>query len=106
MKEIRLELKNEKGQTDTFIQKNIPMQKLIEAVELQDDFEQRKIKTNVEGVLRKIGFVAGCFEDERVTTEAILQGLDARQFEEVIEGVINIVMGIDTESKKSETEKP
>lgn len=106
MKEIRLELKNEKGQTDTFIQKNIPMQKLIEAVELQDDFEQRKIKTNVDGVLRKIDFVASCFEDERVTTEAILKGLDARQFEEVIEGVINIVMGIDTESKKSETEKP
>lgn len=106
MKEIRLELKNEKGQTDTFIQKNIPMQKLIEAVELQDDFEQRKIKTNVEGVLRKIDFVAGCFEDKRVTTEAILKGLDARQFEEVIEGVINIVMGIDAESKKSETEKP
>lgn len=100
MKEIRLELKNEKGQTDTFIQKDIPMQKLIDAVEMQDDFEQQKIKTNVEGVLRKIEFVADCFEDERVTAEALLKGLDARQFEKVIEGIINIVMGVDPESKK------
>lgn len=106
MKEIRLELKNEEGQTDTFIQKDIPMQKLVDAVELQDQFEQRKITSNVEGVKKKIEFVASCFKDDRVTAEAILKGLDAREFENVIEGIINIVMGIDPESKKSETEKP
>lgn len=106
MKEIRLELTNDKGQKDTFIQDRIPMQKLLDAVALQDDFEQKRIKSNVEGVQRKIEFVSGCFDDDRVTAEAILKGLDARMFETKINGIINVVMGIDPESKKSETEKP
>lgn len=106
MKEIRLELKNDQGQTDTFIQKDIPMQKLVDAVDLQDQFEQGKISSNVEGITKRIELVASFFTDDRVTPEAILKGTDAREFKEVIENTINIVMGIDPETKKSETEKP
>lgn len=105
MKELRINLMDEKGQKNTFVEENVPMQKLIDCLALQDSFEKKKIKSNVEGATRKIEFVASCFKDERVTPEAILKGLDARKFEEVIEGIINQVLGIDPESKKSETEK-
>lgn len=106
MKELRIDLKNENGETDTFIENEIPMQKLIDCLKLQDQFMQKTIKTNVDGVMKKIEFVASCFKDSRVTAKAILKGLDARQFEEVIEGIIAQVLGQDPESKKSQTEKP
>lgn len=106
MKEIRLKLVNEKGQTDTFTEDRIPMQKLIDCLELQDAFEKNEIETNVDGVMKKIEFVASCFRDERVTAKAILKGLDAREFEDEIENIINVVLGVDEETKKSQTEKP
>lgn len=106
MKDLRIDLKNSKGETNTFIETDVPMQKLIDCLTLQDEFENKKIKTNVEGVTKKIEFVASCFKDKRVSAEAIIKGLDARQFEEVIEGIISQVLGQDPEAKKSETEKP
>lgn len=105
MKPIRLDLKNKNGEIDTFVEDTVPMQKLIDALKLQDEFENEKIKTNVDGAMKKIEFVASCFQNSKVTSKRILEGLDAREFEEKIDGIIHTVMGIDEESKKSETEK-
>lgn len=103
-KEIRLELLDEDENKNTFIQKNIRTKKIIEALQLMDDFAAGRIKTNVEGATRKIELVASCFDDKRVTPEAILEGLPIDQFEEKVEGIINILLGVDEDIKKELTE--
>lgn len=98
--EIRIDLVNDKGQKKTYTQTLIPLQKLLDGLDLQEKFEKEEIKSQTEGVKKKVEFVAGCFDDEDVTVDSILKGLDVRQFEEKIDGIINIVMGIDPETKK------
>lgn len=105
-KELRIELLDKDGNKNTYIQKDVRTKKIIEALELMDDFENRKIKTNVEGATRKIEFVASCFEDKRVTPEAILEGLPFYEFESTIERIINIILGVDEEVKKEQMENP
>lgn len=105
-KEIRIDLINNNGEKDTYTQTLLPVQKLIDGLELQEQFETDQIKTESEGVLKKVEFVASCFDDKRVTTESILNGLDVRDFVDKIDGIINIVMGADPEVKKQQTETP
>lgn len=103
-KEIRIELLDKDGNKNTYIQKDIRTKKIIEALELMDDFQRKKIKTNVEGATRKIELVAGCFDDPRVTPEAILEGLPIQDFESTVEGIINVLLGVDADIKKEQME--
>lgn len=105
-KELRIELIDKDGNTNTFIEKDVRTKKIIEALELMDDFNQRKIKSNVEGATRKIEFVASCFDDQRVTPEAIIEGLPFYEFEATIEGIINTILGVDEDIKKEQAESP
>lgn len=105
-KELRIELLDKDGNKNTFIQKDVRTKKIIEALELMDDFSTRKIASNVEGATRKIEFVAGCFEDKRVSAEAILEGLPFYEFESTIDGIIDTILGVDEEIKKEQTESP
>lgn len=105
-KELRIDLIDKEGNTNTFIQKDVRTKKIIEALEMMDDFTNQKIKSNVEGATRKIEFVAGCFEDKRVTAEAILEGLPFYEFESTIEGIIDTILGVDEEIKKEQAESP
>lgn len=102
-KEIRLDLKDEKGNTNTFIQKEIPMRKLFEWMEIEKAIEEGEIKQGLDVIVKKVEFVAGLFDDERVTPEALLDGLDARDFQEAIQQKIWVVLGIDLDPKKEET---
>lgn len=104
--EIRIELFDKDGNKNTYIQKDVRTKKIIEALELMDDFATKKITSSVEGATRKIELVAGCFDDERVTAEAILEGLPIQDFESTIEGIINILLGVDEEIKKEQAESP
>lgn len=99
-KELRIELIDKDGNTNTYIEKDVRTKKIIEALEIMDDINQGKVKTNVEVVIRKIEFVAGCFEDNRVTAEAILDGLPFYEFETTIQGIIDTILGVDEEVKK------
>ncbi|MCZ0717829.1 phage tail assembly chaperone G [Aerococcus kribbianus] len=101
MKELRLELKNEDGQVDTFVQDFIPMKRLLEWYENQSLIEEGEIKPGVDVIVKKIEFVASLFDDERVTPERILSGLDSRQFEEKIHGLINQVVLGETDPKET-----
>lgn len=105
-KEIRIELLDKDGNTNIYVQKDVRTKKILEALELMDDFTARKIKTNVEGAQRKIEFVAGCFDDDRVTANAILEGLPFYKFESTIEGIIDTILGVDEEIKKEQAESP
>lgn len=101
-KELRLELKDEKGNINTFIQKSIPMRKLFEWMEIEKAIEEGEIKQGLDVIVKKVEFVAGLFDDERVTPEALLDGLDARDFQEAIQQKIWVVLGIDLDPKKEE----
>lgn len=105
-REIRIDLINGKGEKDTYTQTLLPVQKLIDGLELQEQFETDQIKTEAEGVLKKVEFVASVFDDKRVTADSILKGLDVRDFKTNIDGIINIVMGADPDVKKPQTETP
>ncbi|MFV8805903.1 phage tail assembly chaperone G [Aerococcus urinaeequi] len=102
-KELRLELKDKKGNINTFIQKDIPMRKLFEWMEIEKAIEEGEIKQGLDVIVKKVEFVAGLFDDERVTPEALLDGLDARDFQEAIQQKIWVVLGIDLDPKKEET---
>lgn len=105
-KELRLELIDKEGNTNTYIEKDVRTKKIIEALEIMDDIHQGRIKTNVDVVLRKIEFVASCFKDKRVTAEAILEGLPFEEFENSVQGIIDTILGVDEEVKKGQAESP
>ncbi|MDD7757824.1 MAG: hypothetical protein PT939_00060 [Aerococcus suis] len=100
MKELRLELMNKDGQVDTFIQKFVPMKRLLDWYEYQAKVESGEIKPGVDIIQKKIEFVADLFDDNRVTAQSILEGLDARTFEENIHGLINQVVIGDTDTSE------
>lgn len=101
-KELRLELKDEKGNINTFIQKSIPMRKLFDWMEIEKAIEEGEIKQGLDVIVKKVEFVAGLFDDERVTPEALLDGLDARDFQEAIQQKIWAVLGVEPDPKKEE----
>lgn len=95
MKEIRLELKNEDGQVDTFIQKHVPLKKMIEWFEIEEKIESGDIKPGAQVISKKVEYVADLFDDERVTFESICNGLDSREFEDSIQNNIMRVLKVD-----------
>ena len=79
------------------------MRKLFEWMEIEKAIEEGEIKPGLEVMVKKVEFVADLFDDERVTPEALLDGLDARDFQEAIQQKIWVVLGIDLDPKKEET---
>lgn len=101
-KPLELTLIDSEGNKNHFKQERVPMRKMIEALQLQDEFEMGLIQTNVDGVTKKLEFVAGCFDDSRVTAESIIDGLDAREFKSKIQNIISNVMGMDDADPKEQ----
>lgn len=98
MKKIRIELTDKDGKTNIYEQKNIPLKKMLEWYQIEDAIQKGEIKPGIEILEQKIKFVADLFDDERVTYEAILEGLDAREFEQSIQQLILKAMGIELEN--------
>ncbi|KRO17415.1 phage tail assembly chaperone G [Lacticaseibacillus saniviri] len=91
-KKLELKLRQKNGRLKTYTQDFIPIQKLIEAADLNDHILD--YKNQVEWIKAKVTFVASVFDDPEVTPEALLAGVEARDALEVIDGTINEVMGL------------
>ncbi|VDG18313.1 hypothetical protein [Lactobacillus casei subsp. casei ATCC 393] [Lactiplantibacillus mudanjiangensis] len=89
---FKIKLRGADGKVKTFEQKFIPTQKMLDLIELQD-------KTSQGGYLlsdyRKdqVKFLADLFDDPAVTEEAILNGLNALDFNTVMNEMSQKVTG-------------
>lgn len=93
MKEIRLDLMDSEGNTNTYTQKRVPLKKIIEYLELENKNKETP-PTSSEVVTQQVEFLADLFDDTRVTPEAIFEGLDAREFESAVRDTIFEAVGI------------
>ena len=75
---------------------------MLEWYEIEDAIEKEEIKVGIDVIRKKIEFVAGLFDDKRVTYDAIINGLDAREFNDSIQMLIFSAMGHDTSDDKDE----
>lgn len=102
VKDIKISLKNEEGKVITYTQSFIPFKKMIEWWELEEKVNSGQIAAGKEVLVTKAKFVASLFDDDRVTYESMLEGMDSRSFEEYVQNNIYEAMGISLPSNDEE----
>lgn len=103
MKPLKITLRDKNGETQTYTQNFVPLQKTLDAADLND--RASDYNTEVEWITAKLEYVAGLFDAKEVTAKAILQGIDAREGLTVVDRLINEVMGLtdpNSETPKAE----
>lgn len=96
---FKIKLRDKDGKFKTYEQKFIPTQKMLDLIELQD-------KTMTGGYLlvdyrkEQVKFLAGLFDSPEVTEETILNGLNALEYQEVIDEMNQKVTGTDFKDPK------
>lgn len=110
----KLTLRNSKGENKDYFFDFVPQSKKIDYIRKEADLE-KKYKEKVEGTPPneydelQAEFVAGLFESGEVTKEAILNGLDSHDFNQVYDIVRYRVLGFSREEddmlKKAMTEQ-
>ncbi|HJE96592.1 MAG TPA: hypothetical protein K8V00_03135 [Ligilactobacillus acidipiscis] len=78
MAKIKIKLRDKKGQTHSYEQSWIPTRKLIESF----DINTENYPTLKEYYEKTIDFVASVFDDKRVTSDTILDGVSAQEFDD------------------------
>lgn len=103
-REIKLSLKNKKGEVKEYFCDFVPQSKKIEYIRKEAELEKQN-----EGKETEIHdydelqaeFVAGLFESDEVTKEAILNGLDSHDFKQVYDIVRYRVLGFSREEDEA-----
>lgn len=101
MSDIKLNLRMPDGKFKDFVQTFVPVSKTLEYFKLESDLYVEYKGKIPQGVLdeRRIEFVAGLFEDETVTKELILNGLDTTDTHVIMDIINERVMGVKPEEK-------
>lgn len=94
----------ENNKFQTFKQDFIPFRKRLEYIRKERDFlNDKNNKPNTDDVEEfQAEFVAGLFEDERVTKDAILDGLDMDQAHVIPEIIAYQLLGVTKEETASD----
>jgi hypothetical protein len=100
MKEIKLNLRDEKGTVKHYIETEVPGKKLLEYLEMLEGFEAGEF-TAVQILERKLEFVASIFNDKDVTAESVLTGLNSYDVIPEVERIIREVIGAEDDPKQS-----
>lgn len=105
---IKLRLRNSKGEYEEFFQDFVPFSKRLEYIRLEKELESRKNDSGevippgeIEYLELQTEFIAGIFNDKRVTKKAILEGLDAQEDDVIYEIIRYRILGY---SKKEDEE--
>lgn len=101
---LRIELFNEKGEKVVHEQGFISGRRVREALKMQDEFERNIEITQTETLDKMLEFVAGCF-GEKVTTDAILDGVPAPELMDTLAKVVSQVMGNEEKGLKEVAKK-
>lgn len=108
MADIRLKLRNPKtGDAVEHTQTFVPLIKTIEYLEsetkLYDDYAGSVPQEEYEKM--RVEFVAGLFDDEKVTSEYILHNLDVANRDVIMDIIKTQILGIPNEKKSEKPQK-
>ncbi|WP_284185652.1 phage tail assembly chaperone G [Latilactobacillus sakei] len=102
---VQIQLRGKDGKLHTFEEKHITAGKRLEMMDLVP--EQYPDVSSREFYEIELDFIAGLFKDERVSREAILEGIDSWNLDNFMQGVMAQLMGYDPkvilESESPET---
>lgn len=102
---VQIQLLGQDGKLHTYEEKHITARKRLEMMDLVR--EKYPDASSREFYEIELDFVASLFEDERVTRETILDGVEAWDLDNFMEGVMAQLMGYDPkvilESESPET---
>ncbi len=100
MKELKIDLKNEKGETNHYVETFVPSMKVLELMELNVKISKNELDY-AQSLQSKVDFVASVFSDPRVTSDAILDGLPSWELNPKIDELADQIMGLEElETKK------
>ena len=105
-REIKLSLKNKKGEVKEYFCDFVPQSKKIDYIRKEAELEQKNKESEKETSIEEYDelqaeFVAGLFESDEVTKEAILNGLDSHDFKQVYDIVRYRVLGFSREEDEA-----
>lgn len=103
---IKLSLRNSDGKVKEYFCDFVPQSKKIDYIRKEAELEQKSKELEKETSIEEYGelqaeFVAGLFESDEVTKEAILNGLDSHDFKQVYDIVRYRVLGFSREEDEA-----
>ncbi|WP_348922077.1 phage tail assembly chaperone G [Enterococcus rotai] len=101
-KELRIKLKI-KDKEKTFVQDFVPAQKVIDTLEFWKKIETDETDV-IDNILGKIELAASYFDDDDVSSESILSGMQAWELQQKIDELISVVMGSEIDPKEQENQ--
>lgn len=102
----KLTLRNSKGESKEYFFDFVPQSKKIDYIRKEAELEQKNKESEKETSIEEYDelqaeFVAGLFESDEVTKEAILNGLDSHDFKQVYDIVRYRVLGFSREEDEA-----
>ena len=94
---LRIELQNEAGETIVYRQNKVMGRKVREALEIQKLVKQEDLEV-LDQLDLMVGFVAGLFDEPKVTEDAIWYGIDSDKILDVVQGIVGDVMGTEDDA--------
>lgn len=103
---IKLSLRNSDGKVKEYFCDFVPQSKKIDYIRKEAELEQKNKDSEKETSIEEYDelqaeFVAGLFESDEVTKEAILNGLDSHDFKQVYDIVRYRVLGFSREEDEA-----
>lgn len=92
VKEIKLEYLNDSGETVVYKENFIPARKVREALQIFALMEKGEL-SELDVLDRMLTFVSGLFKNEKVTEDAILDGMASWDLMDTLQGIMGDVMG-------------
>lgn len=90
---VKIELRQTNGKTKEYTQDFVSGRKLRNVVAFGADTEQGKYKTELEQLDAMVALVAGIFDDQEVTADAIYDGVEGKSLADVLANTVEQVMG-------------
>lgn len=105
MAKLSITLFDENGDKVTYKQDSVPGKRVLDFWELQEKYTNPDY-TPKENLLDRVEFVASLFDAKAVTSDAILNGLNAWELEETVDNLILTAVGVRHEDDPKELTSP
>lgn len=97
---LKIELRNEKGETVVHEQIFVSGNRVRAALKMQDEFDKNPEMSMVTVLDKMVEFAAGTFDDEKVNTQTILNGIEGSKLFPTLNKILNDVMGNEEDGLK------
>ena len=102
MARLELTLHTKDGE-ETYKQEHVSGQKYLDLLNMDIEFNEKLgIMTRVEQIEKQLDYIAGLFDNTKVTAQYILEGTDSWDVEPMIDRIMGIVLGVDSGDEKKE----